>query len=68
MQTSKFKVGDRVSYKNEAGTIAKCTVRSVGILGGKLSPRRAYLYNIKPDNSDYIINSILECALTKIEE
>jgi hypothetical protein len=68
MQTSKFNIGDRVSFKNETGNVVKCTVRSVGVLGGKLTPRRAYLYDIKPDGQDYIIRSILERALTKIED
>lgn len=68
MQTSKYNVGDKVSFKNETGIVVKCTVRSVGVLGGKLTPRRAYLYDIKPDGQDYIIRSVLERALTKIED
>lgn len=67
MQTSKFKKGDRVSYKNESGVVINCTVQSVGVLGGKLNPLRVYLYDIKPDEQSYTIHGILERSLTKIE-
>ena len=66
MQTSKFKKGDRVSYKNESGVVINCTVQSVGVLGGKLNPQRLFLYDIKPDNQAYVIHGILERALTKL--
>lgn len=67
MQTSKFNIGDRVSFKNETGNVVKCTVKDIGVFGSKLSSRRAYVYDLCPDDDDFIIHSILEQALTKIE-
>ena len=47
MQTSKFKKGDRVSYKNESGVVINCTVQSVGVLGGKNTSGTYYMYEGK---------------------
>jgi hypothetical protein len=66
MQTSKFNIGDRVSFKNENGKVVKCTVKDIGVFGNKLSSKRVYVYDLCPDDCDFIIHSILEHALTKI--
>jgi hypothetical protein len=68
MQTSKFNIGDRVSFTNETGVAINCTVKDIGVFGGKLSPKRAYIYTLRPDNCEGIKYGVLEHALTKIED